>query len=325
MKPATRIGLMWTIICAAVAPSTAFAQSWPEKPIRMVLPYAPGGVPEAIFRTLSTGLEARLGQRFIVEARPGGDGAIGGGAVARATPDGYTLMLAGTGLFAVTAHINKNFGFDPLRAFDPVSMIADAPLLAVVNPNLPARTLAELVSYLRANPGKFNYGAPNTGSITHLMGAALSQLTGDSMVFIAYKGVAPMVQALLANDVQVSFPALSGVVSQVKAGKLRVLAVMATQRLPALPDVPTSVEAGFPRLTGTNWWAIAAPRGTPAHIVERLATNVRAVLAEPEVRKRIADLGHSPVGMAPAETAAFFKSESARYKEIVERGNISQQ
>ena len=306
----------------ATAGAATFAQSWPEKPIRLVLPYAPGGVPEAIFRTLSTGLEAKLGQRFIVEARPGGDGAIGGGAVARAAPDGYTLVLAGTGLFTVTAHINKNFDFDPLTAFEPISMLADAPMLAVVNPTLPARTLAELIGFLRANPGKFNYGAPNSGSPTHLSGAALSQLTGNSMVYIAYKGVAPMVQALLANDVQVAFPALSGVVSQVKAGKLRVLAVMAKERMPELPDIPTTGEAGYPQLTSTNWWAMAAPRDTPKRIIERLAADVHAVLSEPEVRKRIAGLGHSAVGMSQAETAVFFKAESAHYKEIIERGNL---
>ena len=204
-------------------------------------------------------------------------------------------------------------------------MIADAPLLAIVNPAVPARTLAELIIHLRANPGKFNYGAPNSGSPTHLTGAALSQFTGNSMVYIAYKGVAPMVQALLANDLQVAFPGLSGVVAQLKAGKLRALAVMAKERMAELPEVPTMVEAGFPQLTGTNWWAMAAPRGTPARIIDRLAAEVRAVLAEPEVRKRFAGLGHAAVGMTPAETAAFIKAESARYREIIEKGKITLQ
>ena len=324
MRKITRHFSMATLILA-VLNSLAFAQAWPEKPIRLILPYAPGGVPEAIFRTLSPGLEVRLGQRFIVEARPGGDGAIGGGAVARATPDGYTLIIAGTGLMSVTSHINKNLGFDPLGAFDVIATLAEAPPLAIVHPSMPVRNLDELVSYLLANPGKFNYGAQNSGSPTHLTGAALSQMTGNSMVYIAYKGTAPLVQAMLANDIQVAFPTLSGIGPHIKAGKLRALAVMARQRMAELPDVPSALEAGFAQLVGTNWWAMSAPRGTPPAIIERLSSEVRLGLGEDEVRKRLAALGHSPLVMTHAESAAFVRSESARYKEIVEKGRISLQ
>ncbi|MFM9968080.1 MAG: Bug family tripartite tricarboxylate transporter substrate binding protein [Burkholderiales bacterium] len=300
----------------------AIAQTWPDKPIRIIMPYTPGSVPEALFRAVSAGLEARLGQRFIVDARPGGDGAIGGGAVTRAAPDGYTLLLAGTGLYVVTPHINKNLGFDPAVALDAMSMFADAPLLAVVSPAVPSRNLAELVEYIRANPGKFNFGAPNAGSVTHLTGVALSQLAGNAMVFVPYKGVAPMVQALMVNDLQVAFPALTGAVSQIRAGKVKVLAVMARQRMAELPDVPTTVEAGFPQLVGTNWWALSAPRGTARAIIDRMAQDLRVILLEPETKKRFSDLGHSPMPMTPADTTAFLKTESARYKELVERGSI---
>jgi tripartite-type tricarboxylate transporter receptor subunit TctC len=318
----TRYSRFLCLLATGLITASSHAQTWPEKPIRLVLPYTAGSVPEALFRSAANSLESRLGQRFIVDARPGGDGAIGGGAVARSAPDGYTTMIAGTGLMVVTPHINRNLGFDPAVVFDAISMFADAPLLAVTSTAVPSRNLSELVEYLRANPGKFNYGAPNAGSVTHLTGVALSQLAGNAMVFVPYKGVAPMMQALMTNDLQVAFPALTGAISQIKSGKVKVLAVTAKQRMSELPDVPTVVEAGFPQLLGTNWWVMAAPRGVPRPIIERMAQELRAALTEPEAKKRFADLGHSPQPMTPSETTAFLRAESARYKELVERGNI---
>jgi tripartite-type tricarboxylate transporter receptor subunit TctC len=306
----------------ALGPAAGLAQDWPNRPIRVVIPFAAGSVSEAIFRTLSPGVEANLGQRFVLESKPGADGAIGTGDVVRAVPDGYTLLLGPTAVFAVTPHMFKNLGFDPLTALDPISLLADAPLLAVIGANVPAKSLKELADYVRANPGKFNYGSPGTGSPAHLTGAAFAQATGNLLVYVPYKGTPPMVQALLANDIQVAFPTLTGIIGPVKAGRLKVLAVMARQRMPELPDIPTTVEAGFPQLVGGNWWVLAAPRGTNPRIIERLAAEFRAALADPGVRKRIGDLGHVPIGLAPAETAAFLKSESARYKSIVELGGI---
>jgi tripartite-type tricarboxylate transporter receptor subunit TctC len=271
---------------------------------------------------MAPGVEADLGQRFVVEAKPGADGAIGTSEVVRAAPDGYTLLLGPTAVYAVLPHLFPNLGFDPLTALDPVSLLADAPLLAVVGADVPAKSLEDLARYVRASPGKYNFGSPGSGSPAHLTGAAFSQLTGNAVVYVPYKGTPPMVQALLAGDIQMAFPTWTGIIGPVRAGKLKVLAVMARERMPELPDVPTTVEAGFPQLVGGNWWVLAAPHGTPARIVERLAADFRNVLAEPAIRKRIAELGHVPLGVPPAETAAFLKSESARYKSIVERGGI---
>jgi tripartite-type tricarboxylate transporter receptor subunit TctC len=308
--------------CIALAPSVGLAQDWPVKPIRVVIPFAAGSVSEAIFRTMSPGVEADLGQRFIVESKPGADGAIGTAEVVRAAPDGYTLLLGPTAVYAVIPHLFANLGFDPLAALDPISLLADAPLLAVVGEGVPARSLAGLADYVRASPGKYNYGSPGTGSPAHLTGAAFSQHTGNALVYVPYKGTPPMVQALLAGDIQMAFPTWTGIIGPVKAGKLRVLAVMARARMAELPDVPTTVEAGFPQLVGGNWWVLAAPRGTSPRTIERLAAEFHKSLADPAVRKRIGELGHVPIGLAPAETAAFLKSESARYKSIVERGGI---
>jgi tripartite-type tricarboxylate transporter receptor subunit TctC len=310
------------IAAAALAPSIGLSQEWPSRPVRVVIPFAAGSVSEAIFRTMAPGVEADLGQRFVVEAKPGADGAIGTSEVVRAAPDGYTLLLGPTAVYAVLPHLFPNLGFDPLTALDPVSLLADAPLLAVVGADVPAKSLEDLARYVRASPGKYNFGSPGSGSPAHLTGAAFSQLTGNAVVYVPYKGTPPMVQALLAGDIQMAFPTWTGIIGPVRAGKLKVLAVMARERMPELPDVPTTVEAGFPQLVGGNWWVLAAPHGTPARIVERLAADFRKVLAEPAIRKRIAELGHVPLGVPPAETAAFLKSESARYKSIVERGGI---
>ena len=309
-------------VCIVLAPALTFAQDWPAKPVRVVIPFAAGSVSEAIFRTISPGVEADLGQRFVVESKPGADGAIGTGEVVRASADGYTLLLAPTAVFAVIPHLFANLGFDPLTALDPISLLADAPLLAVVGADVPARSLDDLARYVRASPGKYNFGSPGTGSPAHLTGAAFSQQMGNAVVYVPYKGTPPMVQALLAGDIQMAFPTWTGIIGPVKAGKLRVLAVMARERMAELPEVPTTAEAGFPQLVGGNWWVLAAPRGTSPRIIERLAADFRKVLADAAVRKRIGEFGHVPIGLAPGETAAFLKSESARYKMIVERGGI---
>ena len=301
---------------------SAPAQDWPTRPMRVVVPFSAGSIGEILLRAIAPPIEAKLGQRFVIDTKPGAAGNIGTAEVARAAPDGYTLLLAPTANYAVNRHLFKDMAVDPFTAFDPIAMIAEAPLIAVVGPGVSAKTLKDLVDYIRANPGKLNYGSPGTGSPTHLTGALLSQMTGNGLVYVPYKGTPPMMQALMANDIQVAFPTLGTAIGAIKGGKARVLAVTAKQRLPELPDVPTSAEAGFPDLLAGNWWVISAPRGTDARIVERLGAEVRAALADPAIRKRIVELGHVPVGLTPAETIAFLKVESARYKGIVERGGI---
>lgn len=303
--------------------STAIAQEWPAKPMRVVIPFAAGSVSEAIFRVMAPPIESRLGQRFVIESKPGADGHIGVGEVIRAAADGYTLLLAPTANFAVTPHMFKNLGFDPLTALDPISLLADAPLLAVTGANVPSRNLKELVEYVRAAPGKYNYGSPGSGSPAHLAGAAFSQMTGNGMVYVPYKGTVPMITAMLAGDVQVAFPTLTGIIGQLKSGKLRAIAVLSRQRMAEVPDVPTSAESGFPQFTGSNWWVLAAPHGTSGRIIDRLFSEFKATLADAEIKKRVADLGHVTIGYSPAETAAFLKTESARYKSIVEIGKIT--
>jgi tripartite-type tricarboxylate transporter receptor subunit TctC len=304
---------------------SASAQEWPAKPIRLVVPYTPGGVSEVIFRAMSPGIEARLGQRFLIENKPGADGNIGTGEVVRATPDGYSLLLAPTANFAVTPHMYKDLNFDPLTGLDPVGLLVEAPLILTVSANVPARSMKEFIDFIRANPGKYNYGSPGSGSPAHLTMAQISQQAGNSMVYVPFKGTAPLVLAMLSGDVHISTFSLTAVAGQLKAGKLRALAITSRQRMAEIPDVPTTAEAGFPQYSGTNWWVVAAPRGTSPRIIDRLWSEFRTALAEPEVRKRIAETGHVPIPQGPAETVAFLKSESARYRKIVEDGNITAQ
>ncbi len=299
------------------------AQDWPTKPIRLVVPSAAGGVGDVIFRLLAPSMEARLGQRFILDNRPGAGGNAGTADVVKAAADGYTLLLAPAANYAVNQHLFKNLGFDPLVGLQPVTLLAEASLMAVVSAGVPAASLKELVALARNNPGKLNYGSPASGTGTHLGGALFSLLAGNTLVHVPYKGSAPMTAALLANEIQLAFPSLTAVQGHVKAGKLRVLAIAGKERNPELPEVPTSAEAGFPELLVGNWWVISAPRATDPRIVNRLAGEARTALADPAVRKRIVELGHTPIGMGPAETSAFIQSETGRYKTIVERAGIT--
>ena len=314
---AAGVGLAMIIGAGAVR-----AQDDPATSIRLVSPFAAGSVAEVFFRILAVAVEPKLGQRFVVEGKPGADGNIGAAEVARAKPDGYTLLLAPTATFAVVAHLYKELPFDPLNGFEHISMLVENWPLATVGAGVPARSLGELAEYVRANPGKFNYGSQGSGTPTHLIGAAFSRVAGNTLMHIPYKGTPQMMQAMLAGDIQLVFASTAAVLPQLKAGKLRALAVMGRQRQAELPELPTTVEAGFPQLAMSNWWILAAPKGTNSRIVDRLAVEFRAALADAGARKRIMDLGLDPVGLAPAETAAYIRSESARYKTIIEQGNI---
>ena len=308
---------------AVLLAAAAQAQTdWPARPIRVLYPFAAGGVGDTSFRMFAAAVEAKLGQRFVIEARPGAAGNIGALEAARAAPDGYTLMIAPTSVYAVNPHLFKNLGYDPLVSYEPITVYADAPLVALASTGVPAATLKELADFARANPGKLNFASPGVGSPSHLTGELFSQMTGRSMVHVPFKGTPPMVQAIIANDVQFMVATLGGNVVHIKSGRMKALAVTARARMPEIPDVPTTVEAGFPELLASNWWGLGAPRGTDRRIVERLAAEVHAALADPATRKRIAELGMIPVGGTPAEFASLMRSESARWKAVIEHGGI---
>lgn len=301
------------------------AQEWPAKPIRVVIPNAPGPVPDVMFRVMQPIVEQRLGAKFYLENIGGADGNIGTANVVRSAPDGYSLLLGPTGNYAVTPHMYKNLEYDPLRDLEPIATLWEAPLILTVPASLPVKTFRELESLIRSSPGKYNYGSPGSGSPAHLFNAQLSMATGDSMVYVPFKGPAPLATAMLAGDIHVACYSLAVVSGFLKAGKMRAIAVSSKQRLPDLPDVPTTAEAGYPQFAATNWWTLSAPRGTPPRIIERLAAEFLAPLNDAEVRRKTLEMGHLTVGLGPKESAAFIRSESARLKKIVDDGKITAQ
>lgn len=314
--------LLFVAAPAAQAQNAASAGNWPAKPIRLVYPFAAGGVGDNSFRVIAPAIEAKLGQRFVIESRAGAAGNIAAQEVARAAPDGYTLLMPSTSVLAINPHLFKNLGFDPLGSFDMISTYSDSSTVTFINAGIPARTLKEFMSYAKANPGKLNYGSPGIGSPSHLVSELLSQLANAGMVHIAYKGTPPMIQGILANDVQMISTTLSAAIGHVKTGRLRVLAAGSRERLPDGTDVPTAAESGFPELTASNWWGLAAPKGTPAPIIERLAAETRAALADPVTRNRMVEMSMSPLGSTPAQFTSLVREELARWKTVVERGGI---
>ena len=305
----------------AAATGSALAQAWPSKTIRIVYPYAGGGVGDAIFRLLEQGLEQRFKQAFFIENKAGAGGNIGTGDVVRAVPDGHTFLLAPTGNYSVNQHLFK-LGYDPLAQLDPVVALADAPLLVVVSPGVTATSLKQLSDQVRANGSRFNYGSPGAGSPSHLAGASFSLMHGNAVEHISFRGTAPMTQSMLANEVQMAFPTLLAVGAQVKAGKLRPLAVLSKQRIPELPDVPTAAEAGFPDLLFGNWWVLSAPKGTDPAVINRVSTEIRQLMTDPEIKRKLVDMGQVPLAFGPTETAAFMRAESTKYKTLIERSGI---
>ncbi|HSW19757.1 MAG TPA: tripartite tricarboxylate transporter substrate binding protein [Ramlibacter sp.] len=313
--------LLIGVACCAVAFGAA-AQEWPARPIRIVSPYAPGGVGDTIMRIIAGGVEARLGQRFLIDNRSGAAGNIGASAVVHAAPDGYTFLFAPTANYAVNQHLFKNLGFDPLRQLDPVIAVAQAPLIAITGKLSGATTLRELGAKSKAPGAKYSYGSPGAGSPTQLAGASFVLANGGEIPHVAYRGTPPLVQALLANDVQLAFPTLSPVLGNLQAGNLVALAVMDTKRLPELPNVPTALEAGYPGLLFSNWWVLAAPKGTDSKVTARLAAEIKTALTDPTVRAKLAELGHQPMDLALQDAADFIKAESARYKSLIDRTGI---
>ena len=309
--------------------ATALAQpappDWPSKPVRIVIPYTAGSTSDLAFRPLAPLIEARLGQRFVIENKPGASGNIGAGEVARAAPNGYTLLVGAVGIFTANKHLVRSMNFDPLTAFDPIALVSDAPTIIVVNAGLPVGSLRELAAHARANPGKLNFSSPGIGTAPHLAAELFAAMAGVQMVHVPFSGSPPAVLALQQGEVQVYFSIYGAVAGLLRSGAAKALAVSTATRLPILPQVPTTAESGFPELLTGAWQAMVAPRGTDARILDRLNAEVRQALTDPVVRKLYADIGFEPGNLGRAELSAFMRNEAARWKKVIETANVQAQ
>ncbi len=316
-------GLLHAIVAIAFAcgATAAIAQAYPARPVRLVVPFAPGGGNDTLARILAQKLSASLGEQVIVDNRPGAGGITGTESVARAAPDGYTLLLGFVGPLTMSPGMRK-VGYDPVRDFAPISLVAQGYQVLAVNPAVPARTVQELVALAKEKPGQFNYASGGQGTPLHLVPELFKIAAGVDIVHVPYKGSGPAAAAVLAGDAQMMFGAMVATVPLVKAGRLRVLAVSSPQRLAALPDVPTLVESGYPGVEASSWYGILAPRGTPAPIIERLHAEIARAVASPDYRETLARQGQDAESTTPDAFARFIAAELEKWTRVVRAANI---
>jgi tripartite-type tricarboxylate transporter receptor subunit TctC len=322
MRRITRRQVLVGAVAAPLVSAPARSAFYPDRPIRVIIPYTAGGVAENIMRLLAVSMEQRLGQKLIFEAKPGAAGNIGTQEVARAAPDGYTLLVAATNNFVINQYVIK-MTFDPLATLAPIAKASEVPLVLFSNPEVPARTLREFIDYARVNPGKANYGIPSLGTVNHLMMERLKQTTGVEIIRVPYRGSPEATLALLKNDIQLFPIGLAAVGGHFKDGRLTALAVATEQRVPMLPDVPTMAESGFPGFVASNWWGMAAPAGTPDDILDTLAQAVAEAQKTDVVKERFNVLGMLAPAQSRRQFAENVKAEAELWRETVQRGKIT--
>ena len=303
-------------ICFLTIAFNAWAQSWPSRPIRMVVPLSPGGFADVPGRILAARLSSSLGYNVFVENRPGAGGTIGADFVAKSAPDGYTLLFTGTP-HVISAWIYKKLPYDALKDFEPVALVASGPYVLVVNPQLPVHSIPELIAAAKAQPGKIDYASSGNGSAQHLVSALFASMAGIELNHVPYKGSGPAMQDLLGGQVKVSFAGIPNVLPHVKAGRLRALAVSTPQRSPDLPDVPTAAEAGVPGYQATLWLNLAAPAGTPGDIVQRIYAETAKALQDAELQQNFRSAGVEASPMSPQELAGFMRAEYEKWGKVV--------
>ena len=310
------------VVLLALAAVAAHAQSYPVKPIRMVVPFPPGGAANDMrARIIADKLSQSLGKQVVVENKPGADGAIGTEIVAKAAPDGYTLLLTEKGLLVANPLLFKKVRYDPLNDFEHITQFITTTMVLAVNPALPVSSVKELIALAKSKPGQLNYG---TGISSHYLIMEMFKLkTGIDMVYVPFKGSPPAVVALITGDTQVMFATLQSVLTQIKANRIRPLAVASHDRSPALPEVPGMAEAGLPGFEASTFSGFAAPAGTAKDIVRRLYSEIAKILRMPDVKDRLESGGDIIVGSTPEEFTAFIKSELARYRNVVKDAGIA--
>jgi tripartite-type tricarboxylate transporter receptor subunit TctC len=311
----------WAALCIAAA-GIAPAQDYPTKPVRIIVPFSPGGVADNGARGVADRLAAQLGQQVVVENRPGASGNIGTQAVAQAAPDGYTLLLGFDGTMVINPHVFPRIPFDTLRDFAPVTKLGDAVLILVAHPSLPAKNLAEFVALAQKDRRAYPYGTSGTGGTPHLAGELLKQRTGIALEHVPYKGGGQAIIDVVGGQIPLVYTAIATAQQYVKGGRLVGLGVSSAKRSGALPEVPTFIESGLPGFEVSSWVGILAPAKTPPAIVDRLQKEIAAALQTPEVRGRYEALGIDPVGNPPGQFAEQIRADLARWEKVVKSANI---
>ena len=315
-----------TLATAWAAPTLARAQAaYPSRPIRMVVPFTPGGSTDILGRAIGLKLTEAWGQPVVVENVPGAGGSIGADRVAKAAPDGYTLLMGHIGTLAVTPSLYPRLPYDPLKGFTAIAWVARVPNVLVVHPSVPARTVGELVAYARKNPGAVNYGSGGNGSAAHIATEYLKLQTGTQLQHVPYKGTAPAVTDLLAGQIQLMFTGVPAVIAQIRSGQLRALAVSSPQRIKILPEVPTVAESGYPGFEADQWYGIVGPAGMPGELVRKLNVQINQILQSPAIAEQLSHEGAQPTPNPPEVFQKLIATEIARWREVIQKGKVSVQ
>lgn len=308
-------GLMLAAIALAGGP--AYAETYPSKPIKMIVPFPAGGTTDILARIVGQELTKAWGQQVIVENRPGAGGNIGADAVAKSPADGYTLLMGTVGTHGINVTLYKKMPYDAVKDFAPITLVAAVPNLLVVHPSVPVKSVKELIDYAKAKPGKLSFASSGNGTSIHLSGELFKSMTGVDMTHVPYKGSAPAITDLLGGQVDLMFDNMPSILPHVKNGKLRALAVTTAKRSPAIPDVPTIAEAGVPGYEASSWFGILAPAGTPQPIVAKLNKEIVRILHSPEIKERLSGQGAEPVGDTPEQFAAHIRAEIDKWAKVV--------
>jgi tripartite-type tricarboxylate transporter receptor subunit TctC len=315
--------LLTTLVLGLATAAGVEAQTWPDKPVTLLVPFPPGGSTDLIARVIAPKLQEKFGGTFLVENKAGAGGTIGAAAAKRAAPDGYTIFVSSLGPFVIGPHLMKGIGYDPLKDFDYLTVAVQAPNVLAVPANSPHKTVGDVIAYMKANPDKMTFASAGNGTSDHLTAEVFWQQTGTKAVHVPYKGGAPAMTDLLGGQVDATFMNINTGLNNIKAGKLRALGITGTQRSPLLPNVPTMEEAGVKNVVVYSWQAFAMPKGMPADIKAKLHAAIVAGLNDPTVKPKLLELGFEIVGNTPEQFTAFQAAEFARWKNVIEVGKIT--
>jgi tripartite-type tricarboxylate transporter receptor subunit TctC len=305
-----------------IAPTALSQTGYPSKPIRFIAPFPPGGATDTLCRLLAQKLSDGLGQPITVDNRPGASGNIGHELAMKTAPDGYTLLLTNSSTLTTNPHLFKHLPFDPLADFMPISLVATAGQVLVVHPSVPASSVAELIALARTRPGQLNFGSGGKGIQSHISGEMFRSMTGVNIVHVPYKGTVQAVADLVAGQVQLVFADMVPAMPHIRSGRLKPLAVTIEQRSPALPDVPTMIEAGVPGYNATIWWAVALPKGAPAELIQRLNAELGRIIALPDVQERYASLGMTPAHSTPQQVTELIRSDTQKFGPVLKAAGV---